>query len=222
MKKLSVMIVAGLVALPAYAGDSNFSSRKSSAPAAAPAQTQAPKAPKSASREEMKKKVEEKKKELNGSEWKVTVTSGGKTEGEDTLTFQNNKVNSKIFADKGFPSSNYTVTVPEGADMATWETMQTDPKGGVVFMRGEWTGDTMRGVVSQQLEEGKSKDYNFASAGKTEVPATTEEKKPEPAPAPVVTEAVPATPERAAPAEASQTPASGVAAFAPGTTEERG
>ena len=61
--------------------------------------------------------------------------------------------------------------------MATWETMQTDPKGGVVFIRGEWKEGLMRGVISQQLEKDKSKDYNFASASKAAVPPTAEPKK---------------------------------------------
>ena len=178
MKKLSFFLLVLLTAaIPAYAkekqGGSNVSVRSSSSVSAA-----TPSSPqKSVSREEMKKRVEEKKSELNGSEWKVALNSAGKEEGEDTLTFQNGQVTSKTFANKGFPSSNYTITVPEGADMATWETMQTNPKGGVLFMRGEWKADTMRGVISQQIEEGKSKDYNFASAGKAAVPPTTEKKE---------------------------------------------
>jgi len=88
-------------------------------------------------------------------------------------------VTCKTLTDKGYPATNYTISQPEGADMATWETMQTDPKGHVVFLRAEWADKTMRGVMSEQLEAGKSKDYNFASTAKAEVPAETKPVKTE-------------------------------------------
>ncbi len=70
--------------------------------------------------------------------------------------------------------------------MTVWETMQTssNPKEGVVFIRGEWKGDQMRGVISQQLEGGTTRDFNFTTSGKVAIPPTTEkEKKEEPKPA---------------------------------------
>ncbi len=226
MKKLSLLLVALLVAaVPAHAKEdkaaSNFSSKKQSQPSVSAA-TPAP-AQKSASREEMKKKVGEKKKELNGSEWEVALTTGGKEAGKDTLTFQNGQIASKMLADKGYPASNYTISVPEGADMATWETMQTHPKAGVVFIRGEWKEGVMRGVISEQIEEGKTKDYNFSSAAKTAIPPTTEKPKEE-----VKAEETPAAPaqETVNPmqeetSDKKEAPAEGVTPFAPGTTEER-
>jgi hypothetical protein len=135
-----------------------------------------------AKREEMKKALEEKKKELNGSEWKVTLNTGGKSEGTDVLTFQNGQVKSKYFADKGFPASNYTLSIPEGSDMTTWETMQTHPKGNVVFFRGEWKEKTMRGIISEQVEKDKSKDYSFSSIGMESIAPSTEKPKAETAP----------------------------------------
>ena len=219
MKKLSWFLIVLLAAtLPAYAkedkGASNFSVSKKLSVSAA---TSAPATPVAmdAKRAEMKKKVEEKKKDLNGSEWKVALTSGAKPDGEDILTFQNGQVASKMFGDKGFPASNYTITVPEGADMATWETMQTNTKGGVLFIRGEGKEGVMRGVMSQQLEEGKTKDYNFSSAAKVAVSPTTKKKD-----EPNEEAAVPAV--LSTPAEQAQTTAeSEVVAFAPGTTDEK-
>ncbi len=158
------------------------------------------------SHDEIKKKIEEKKKELNGSEWEVDVTSGGKSIGKDTFTFQNSQVTCKTLSEKGYPATNYTVSIPDGGEMGTWETMQTSSKGAVMFIRAEWKEGVMRGVMSEQIEGG-SKDYNFASVSKTEVPPTTEKKK----------EEEPAKTQEQAAAET----APDVAPFNPGTTEEK-
>ena len=128
---------------------------------------------------QIRKVIEERKSELNGSEWKVTLSSSdpkAKSE-EDVLTFQNGQVKSKNFAARGFSATNYTVSIPEGSDMAVWETMQTSEKEGVVFIRGEWKGDQMRGVISQQLQGGTTRDYNFTTAGKIAIAPVSEEKK---------------------------------------------
>lgn len=126
-------------------------------------------------KEERRKKVEAKKAELNGSQWEVNLTAlDGKGRPEvDVLTFQNGQVTSKSFAAKGFTPTNYTISVEDGNEMTVWETMQTSPKEGVVFIRGEWKEDLMRGIVSQQLEGGKTRDYSFASASKVAVDPTT-------------------------------------------------
>ena len=149
---------------------------------------------------EMKKMVEERKAELNGSEWKVKMTSNDPAvkPDDDLLTFQNTQIKSKLLTDRGFVPTNYTVTVEPGNEWAVWETMQTSAKEGVVFIRGEWLKDQMRGVISQQMEGGKTRDYNFTTVGKVAVPPTTPKpvKKEEPKPAPV------AAAEEAAPAEA--------------------
>lgn len=150
-----------------------------------------------AKRAEQRKRVEEKKKEINGSEWEVALSSSSDPKAKvenDVLTFQNGQVTSKVFSSKGFKATNYTITVQEGSPDTVWETMQTSPKEGVVFIRGEWNQDTMRGIVSQQLEGGNTRDYSFSTVKKTAVPAETEKPKPaaEPAAAsvPVSAEAV--------------------------------
>ncbi len=199
MKKFVIFLVVLMIAVPAYARE-----KKDSAKTTVRAED-------NSKLEEMRKKVEEKKKELNGSEWKVNLTLGGKPEGEDVMTFQNGQVASKMFHEKGYPTSNYTVSVPEGSDMATWETMQTNPKGGVVFMRGEWKEGLMRGVISQQLEEGKSKDYNFASSGKEAVPPTTSKEEPKKD-----------EPVKEKSSEKTEKSSKEVAAFKAGTTKEAG
>ncbi len=161
MKKfLGFIIVFNLAMMPlVYAADQTAKVAKSD-PAA------------DAKREAMIKKIEEKKKELNGSEWKgILPPSDLKSKAEDdVLTFQNSQVRSKAFSERGFSPTNYTVSLPEGDEMAVWETMQTSAKEGVVFIRGEWKADNMHGIVSEQMEGGKSsKDYNFKTTSKASI-----------------------------------------------------
>lgn len=126
------------------------------------------------------KKIEEKKKDLNGSQWDVVVKSQGKGEkdAEDALTFQNGQVSSKNLAKRGFNPTNYTITVPESPDQpAVWETMQTG-KEGVIFIRGEWMKDAMQGSISEQLDGGKQvKDYYFTTAKRTAISPTSSEEE---------------------------------------------
>lgn len=127
---------------------------------------------------ETRKKIEEKKKELNGGEWEVTIKSmpkKGALDGPDVLTFQDNVFRSKSSSKAGFSPTNYTLTVSESDTGPTvWETMQTGDKGDVMFWRGEWLGDQMTGVVSRQFENGKSEEYAFSSSAMKEIPETSE------------------------------------------------
>ena len=103
---------------------------------------------------------------------------------------------------EGFKPTNLTLTVEEGAPVV-WETMQTNDKGKVVFWRGEWEGETMHGMVSRQLGEGKNEDSYFSSTSHKKMDA-----------APVAEEAAvaPAAEETAAPAaEAADTMDEGAA-----------
>ena len=205
-----LLLIAGLVASPAFAKD-NFSAGNQAKSSAAAK----PSAADLSRREELKKKLDEKKKELNGSEWQVDMTSEGKPLGKDTLTFQNNQVTCKTLKDKGYPATNYTVSIPEGSEMAVWETMQTHPKKGLVFIRGEWKEGIMRGVMTEQAEEGKSKDYQFNSVGREVVPPTTEKEEEEAKEEPPVVEQAPETE-----VETKVETKAEVAPFNPGTTEE--
>lgn len=127
--------------------------------------------------EEMRKRIEEKKKELNGGEWQVTITSmsgKGALSGPDVLTFQDNVFRSRSSSKAGFSPTNYTLTVPESDTVPTvWETMQTSDKGNVMFWRGEWLGDKITGVITMQSKEGKSEEYAFSSSSMMEIPETS-------------------------------------------------
>ncbi|MFA6600062.1 MAG: hypothetical protein WC352_05025 [Candidatus Omnitrophota bacterium] len=140
----------------------------------------------------LRKKILEKKDELNGSEWAVEIKSRsakGDFAGEDTLTFQNDKFRSGKTEKSGYTATNYTLTVSEEENGPTvWETMQTSANGEITFWRGEWKDDVMTGVISRQLKEEKGvEEYYFSSSLKKEIPKTTEETE-EPA-APVASEA---------------------------------
>lgn len=121
------------------------------------------------------KRVEEKKTEINGSQWDVKVKSQtqGEKDSTDVLTFQNGQISSKNLGKRGFSATNYTITIPEGDQPAIWETMQTG-KEGIAFIRGEWLKDSMQGTISEQLEGGKVlKDYYFTTAKRASISPTS-------------------------------------------------
>jgi hypothetical protein len=124
---------------------------------------------------EHRKLMAEKLKEINGSKWEVGLKPADPKDKEttDVLTFQNNQIDSKEFSSRGYGPTNYTITMPEGSQTATWETMKTSSDG-TVFMRGEWNKDMMSGSIVEQLDKGKkTREYYFSSKAKKEVAKTT-------------------------------------------------
>ncbi len=93
-----------------------------------------------------------KKAELNGHEWDINLTSAAdKSKSDtDTLVFKEMKFDSKAMTSQGFNSTNYTISLQEGGP-TVWETMQSTESGNPVFWRGEWEGDSMKGVMSKQI-----------------------------------------------------------------------
>src|SRR5687767_1716243 len=60
-----------------------------------------------------RKQAAESRKDLNGTQWEVEVSSQdpkAKNTGKDILTFQNNQVTSRNLSKRGFASTNYTIT----------------------------------------------------------------------------------------------------------------
>jgi hypothetical protein len=129
---------------------------------------------------ELRKKIEEKKTELNGSAWELTFNSSSnpKMKGaKDTFTFQNGQFKSAHYQKDGFTPTNYSVSIPsETQDIAVWETMLSG-KEGIVFIRGEWEKDKMSGNITEQLKGGKEIfEHTFTTSARTSVsPTTTEE-----------------------------------------------
>src|SRR3989338_6556734 len=129
--------------------------------------------------DELRKRINEKKSEINGSQWEVVLGSlDPKIKGQkDTLLFQNDQVTSAGMSKRGFGPTNYTVSVPqeEGSEGGIWETMKTG-KDGVIFMRGEWENDNMRGDVTEQLDGGKEfHEYIFTTSSRMAVSPTSSE-----------------------------------------------
>lgn len=127
-------------------------------------------------RVELRKKIEERKTELNGSSWQILIKSQagkGSLEGPDTLTFQDGKFSSEALSKKNYSRTNYTLTIQEGGP-TIWETMQTSEKDGVTFFRGEWLKDTMTGVITRQTDKG-SEDYYFSSSAMKKISPTSTE-----------------------------------------------
>jgi hypothetical protein len=116
-----------------------------------------------------KKLLEERKrKELANTEWQielVPLSGKGKKEAE-TVIFKDNHVSFSAYGKKGFPATNFTLSVQDDG-LVVWETMQTSEKAGVMFWRGEMPDmQTLRGIFSYHPDEKTTIDYSFTSTGK--------------------------------------------------------
>ena len=138
-----------------------------------------------------------KKTEIDGHEWaiKLNPASGKGTPVEDKILFKDSRFQSEKLTKEGYNPTNFTLSLQEGGP-TIWETMQQNEKGQTIFWRGEWEGETMRGVMSKQVGEGKSEDYYFSSTGTKPIEKVVEEAIP--AEVPAAAEAVPAAVEEAA------------------------
>ena len=104
---------------------------------------------------------------LDGTQWSVewaSLTGGPKAKPKkDTFSFSGPKVSSQHLSKRGYPDSNYTLTIGNDG-VPVWETMQTKEGEGVVFLRGELHGSSMRGVISMHPKEGSPEDFSFSGA----------------------------------------------------------
>lgn len=166
---------------------------------------------------EIRKRVDSKKTDLNGSSWDLVYvgSSDPKMKGKtDKFTFQNGQFMSELLTKRGFNWTNYTITVPpdETSKTAVWETMQTG-KEGQIFVRGEWEGERMSGSITEQLDGGnKVAEHIFTTSSRVAIPPTSDGKKESEKKEAVAGSQ--ALVSREAPAKKGVTP------FNPGTTEE--
>lgn len=102
---------------------------------------------------------------LGAKEWNVEAKSTDPASRvkpwSDVLNLNEGKLNSKHLGEKGFASSNISVTA-EG-ERIVWETMQRGGKGEIAFWRGELAGDAMNGVVSIKPEKGETEEFSFTT-----------------------------------------------------------
>lgn len=123
--------------------------------------------------------IQQKRKALNDTEWQIELTStsgGAKAKKEiDIVVFKNNQVTVRGYSAKGFPTTNYTLTIqPDGT--IVWETMQTSEKSGVAFWRGEITSNiqSMRGILSYHINDRTIHDFSFVALSKKDMTVSAE------------------------------------------------
>ncbi len=113
--------------------------------------------------------------ELDNTEWQIELTplSGKGKKESDAILFKNKQVSIFNFSKKGFPSTNFTLTVQPDGNIV-WETMQTSDKSGIAFWRGEMdaTMQKMSGILSHQIDDKTKQDFSFVSIGKKSVPVS--------------------------------------------------
>ncbi len=113
--------------------------------------------------------VKEKRRQLNNTEWEVELVllDVKKRKQTDIITFKNNQIVSANFLQRGFSSTNYTLTVQKNGRVI-WETMQTSRKTGIAFWRGEIdvNMEKMQGILSHHIDGKKAQDYSFMSVSK--------------------------------------------------------
>lgn len=118
--------------------------------------------------------TEEKRKALDGTEWDIDIVRMADTKKKkesDKLRFVNNKVYIEKFDAQGYHASNYSLRVqPDG--VVVWETMQTSEDGSTLFLRGDWRGERMTGIIVKHPKKGKNEDFAFVSTGSRKLDKT--------------------------------------------------
>lgn len=120
------------------------------------------------------KLVEQKCAALDGTEWDIDIMRMAGTEKRkepDKLRFVNNKVYIKKFDELGYHASNYSLRVQPGG-VVVWETMQTGEDGSILFLRGDWRGERMNGIIVKRPKKGKNEDFAFVSTGNRKLDET--------------------------------------------------
>jgi hypothetical protein len=119
--------------------------------------------------------AEKRRGELNNTEWLIELSplsgTGKEKKETESVIFQDNQITLANLSKKGFPSTNYTVTVQDNG-IVVCETMQTSEKSGVAFWRGEIDANMqgMKGILSIHVDNAASNDYSFTSVSKKSIP----------------------------------------------------
>jgi hypothetical protein len=118
---------------------------------------------------DMAKMLEIVKKDLDNTEWQITIRpmSFSKEEEviQDILKFKNGEIESEWLVKQGFLPTTYSINIKSEA-LATWETMQSSEQGDMIFLKGEKEGDKIRGVISWRINDIPKMEYSFFSVGK--------------------------------------------------------
>ncbi|MFH1996843.1 MAG: hypothetical protein ABIJ27_07630 [Candidatus Omnitrophota bacterium] len=100
--------------------------------------------------------------ELDGTEWDVLLKSasseGVQKEIADTLIFEDGTFTSKHYSSKDFEPVNYRLQLKGGISVWSGMLMKEDAR---VFWRGDFSDESMRGVVSVQTKLKETADYAY-------------------------------------------------------------
>ena len=118
------------------------------------------------------KLLKKKQEELNDTEWEIEVFPSPETDNnigdKDILKFTEGQMVSQTFENTGYSPSRYTVRIRDSK--GSWETMQRDEEGKIiVFWRGDWENDQMKGMFSIQKDAGEIESYSFRSTNKKDI-----------------------------------------------------
>ena len=159
---LGIVVVCGLLVCGVEAADKKKTTKTPASPAStSPAVQPAPIAPPVKSPQDHA--IEAWLEKLNGTTWSLELRPSSAKQGgpqQDTVTFEGKRVVSTLLMGEGYGGSNFTLTVGDDGT-ATWETMQANTGGDMVFWRGEIRGETMSGVLSKQPALGSSLTFSF-------------------------------------------------------------
>lgn len=118
-------------------------------------------------KEELRKAAEREAREtLKMKEWEIYLTpqeAPKRVKNEtNVLTFSDGKVASKNLSDKGYNTSNFSLTIQDDG-LAVWETMQADVDRNLAFWRGELRENVMRGTLFLSPQKGDKITYSFTT-----------------------------------------------------------
>jgi hypothetical protein len=121
--------------------------------------------------EELKREKEElmmARQRIEGFTWRIKFDQiRGPKESfleHDTIFFEGEKLNSVNLKRQGYKSTKYVKRKLTNGNLG-WETVQANETGETVQWRGEWDGNTMKGVMSKRSADGTVRDYSFTAVG---------------------------------------------------------
>lgn len=107
-------------------------------------------------------------KDIEGYAWSIQLQQVGgpgiffnKT---DIIILSENTLSSVNLKRAGFSDARYSKRELSGGNFI-WETMQKNDRGETASWRGEWNGNTMRGILSMCSTDGTVRDFSFSSIG---------------------------------------------------------
>ena len=95
---------------------------------------------------------------------------------QDVLEFREGKLHSRALGDQGFAPSKYTMSRREDG-IVVWETAQADKTGTIVYWRGEWDGQAMRGIVTRHAPGKAQASYTFVGMARTPTGSVAPDRK---------------------------------------------